>query len=147
MPNSDQEFDRFLQKSRALTAAPPPNRVEQTQKVVKSQIQSTVRKPLYSFLTVLALVSLYLAWRKPAFVMRSVLPAYSSYNVYGQGYTVPLYRRFDWISWAKASFCLSLLIWAVVYLLMGAMTTTSGFGKEEGCDSGDEPDSGGYCSS
>ena len=143
MPNADREFDRFLEKSRMLTATPPPDRVQQTQKVVKQQIQSTVRKPLYSFLVVLVVVALYLFWKKPSFVTRAVLPTYVGSQMMS---SQPIVRRFDYIQWVKASFCLALLIWAVLYLLMGAMTTSSGFNQSEECEDGDEPDSGGYCS-
>jgi hypothetical protein len=151
MPNLDRQYDRFLERSRALTATPPPDRVQQTQTVIKTQIQSTVSKPLYSFIGVLCVVSVYLAYKRPSFVMRAVLPDYSSYGLYGTGYTVPpgtVYRRFDYPSWIKASFCLALLIWAVMYLLMGALSTSQGFDQgtgESGCEG--EPDSAGYCSS
>lgn len=144
----DHEFDRFLSKSRALTSAPEPNRVEQAQKVVKSQIQTSVRKPLYSFLVVLTLVSIYLAWTKPRFVTRYVLPSYNSYGMHGQqGYSPNAQRQFNYVQWAKSSFCLSVLLWVCMYLIFGAMTTSSSSFKDADCSDGDEPDSGGYCSS
>jgi hypothetical protein len=146
----DREFDRFMAKSRALTTTPPPNHVEQTQKVVRKQIQTSLRKPLYSFIAVFVVVSIYLLWSKPTFVMRPVLPPYQSYGQYGMGYTVPggiLMRQFDYTRWVKVSFCLSILLWAVLYLLMGAFMVQNGNGSDSECSDGDEPDSAGYCSS
>jgi len=147
----DREFDRFLQKSRALTTTPPPDKIEQTQKVVQNQIQMSVRKPLYSFVIVFVVVSIYLMWSKPSFVTKMTLPPYNSYGQYGMGYTVPgggiLMRKFDYVRWVKASFCLSILLWAVLYLLMGAFITRDGSSSSATCTSGDEPDSAGYCSS
>lgn len=121
-----------------MTEPAVPTKVAQTQAAVTEQIQRSIHSPLYSFLATMVAVLVFLVWNKPQCIMRTRPDTWTGTTD----------RRIDYVKLARVTFCFALLTWAVLYLLTGALTTSSYWSKlsppkDEDCETGEQ--GGSFC--
>lgn len=115
MSKLSSSVEKFLEEARAVTEPVKPGTIQKTQEVVTENIESSVRKPVWSLTVVSVVVFVFLVGMKPQCVLESR----------NKDWITPIHQKISWYKLVRAWVCLSLLVWVVLYLLLGALTTSS----------------------